>query len=29
MIDKQKILSKIDELNSYLDELEKSKPSDF
>jgi len=29
MIDKEKILSKIDELNSYLEELETIKPSDF
>jgi len=27
MIDKEKILSKIDELNGYLEELEKIKPS--
>jgi uncharacterized protein YutE (UPF0331/DUF86 family) len=28
-MDEQKILTKIDELNNYLDELEQIKPSDF
>lgn len=29
MIDKEKILSKIDELNGYLEELDKIKPSEY
>jgi len=28
-VDKEKIYSKIDELNGYLDELGKIRPSDF
>ena len=28
-MDKERILSKIDELNSYLDELDETKPQDF
>ncbi|MEK6893599.1 MAG: DUF86 domain-containing protein [Nanoarchaeota archaeon] len=29
MIDKEKILSKVDELNRYLDELDEIKPSEY